>query len=175
MPSMKQESLDFSKYIQRFCQLPKYPNENYLPVVFSRRDGDELFAALVIPYGLTNDYVSKLYYYENSKNKWAVVCRETEVTEPKKSEKELVPDFHFKQNISAFQNGKKVFSRDYHGNVSGAIFNHLFNELTKNNEDVGLDLSQMITGGSKIEEFVCKKWNIRNTKDLMRMKFHKER
>ena len=57
MPSFQREDTNFSKYIQEYCQLPKYKNEKYLPVMVSRRVDDEFFAVMAMPYGLTNDYI----------------------------------------------------------------------------------------------------------------------
>ncbi len=175
MPSIKQEGTDFRKYICKFCHLPKYKNENYLPVIFSRRVNDEFFAAMVVPYGLTNDFFSKLYYYETPANKWAVVLRETQVTDAQKSENHNIPNTYSQQNMTAFHNGKSIFSYNYHSNVSEPLYGPLFEHLSKNNIDSQIDLSQMLMGCLKIEAFFCKKWHVKNIRDFIGMKLSNER
>ena len=171
MPSFQREDTNFSKYIQEYCQLPKYKNEKYLPVMVSRRVDDEFFAVMAMPYGLANDYVSRLYYYETPQNKWALVYRET--VNPKKSENQITSDLYFKRNLCAIHNGKNVFSRDF---ATNATYRPLLKKLNDEKSADTLDLSRMIMGCLKIEQSICRKWKIKEIRDFINIKFsHKER
>ncbi len=170
MPQINQENSDFSRYIRKFCQLQKYKKENYLPRFFSRRVGDEFFAAMVLPYGLTNDFVSKLYYYETPHDKWAIVVRKTE--EPVREEKEThsFPVTSFKQNLTAFRNGNKIFSCDNSPETSDVLYASLLNNVAKQDMTVATELAQMITGCVKIEESFGKQWTVKNIRDYKMFK-----
>lgn len=173
MPNVQREDVNFSKYIQEYCQLPKYKNEKYLPVMVSRRTDDEFFAVMAMPYGLTDDYVSRLYYYETPQNKWALVYRETETVESKKSEKQITSAVCFKRNLRAVHNGKNVFSHDFASHIT---YRPLLQKFDNAKSEAVLDLSRMIMGCSKIESHICKKWKINEIRDFINMKFpRKER